>query len=47
MTSDEDGNIVILSYGQSKARSKSATSKNMAYEKAVLEADQYIRNFAG
>ena len=47
MTSDEDGNIVILSYGQSKARTKSATSKNMAYEKAVLEADQYIRNFAG
>ena len=47
MTSDEDGNIVILSYGQSKARSKSANSKNMAYEKAVLEADQYIRNFAG
>ena len=47
MTSDEDGNIVILSYGQSKARSKSSTSKDMAYEKASLEADGFIRNFAG
>lgn len=47
MTSDEDGNIVILSYGQSKARSKSSNSKSAAYEKASLEADSYIRNFAG
>lgn len=47
MTSDEDGNIVILSYGQSKARSKSSSSKSAAYEKASLEADGYIRNFAG
>ena len=47
MTSDEDGNIVIISYGQSKARSKSATSIDMAYEKATLEADGFIRNFAG
>lgn len=47
MTSDEDGNIVIISYGQAKARSKSATSIDMAYEKATLEADGFIRNFAG
>ena len=47
LTSDEDGNIVIISYGQSKARSKSSISKDAAFERASLEAEGFIRNFAG
>ncbi|MFI3290910.1 MAG: hypothetical protein R3Y46_03410 [Opitutales bacterium] len=46
-TSDEEGNIVMISYGQSKARSKSGESKGNAYEKAILNADANIRRFAG
>jgi len=47
LTSDKDGNIVILSYGQARARSSSHTSIKMGYSKAEKNADGYIRNFAG
>lgn len=47
LTSDEDGNIVILSYGQARARSNSPTSIKMGYSNAEKNADGYIRNFAG
>ena len=38
---------MIISYGQSKARSKSSISKDAAFERASLEAEGFIRNFAG
>lgn len=47
LSSDSKGNIVLISYGQSQARSTSGTSVEMAYEKAYLDAVKNIRNFAG
>ena len=47
LTTDEDGNIVILSYGQASAKSASKTSAKAAFAKATASADADIRSFAG
>ncbi len=47
LTTDEDGNIAILSYGQATAKSTSKTSAKAAFAKATANADADIRSFAG
>jgi hypothetical protein len=47
MVSDEGGNPVLLSYGQSSAISESSRSVDAAYSKAQLEALASLRFFAG
>jgi len=47
LTSDSDGNIVILSYGQAVAQTPSGNSIRNAEESASTMADGYIRQFAG
>ena len=44
---DENGNYVLVSYGQSAARTSNSRAKNAAYNKARLDADGQIRSFAG
>ena len=44
---DEDGNYVLVSFGQDGALTDSATSANAAYNKAQLNAVANIRQFAG
>jgi len=47
LTSDSDGNIIILSYGQAVAQTTSPNSIRNAEEYASAMADGYIRQFAG
>lgn len=47
LTTDEDGNIAILSYGQATSKSMSKTSAKAAFAKATASADADIRSFAG
>lgn len=44
---DENGNLVLVSYGQASARSKSKQASKAAYSKAALDAQAAIRAFAG
>ena len=44
---DEDGNYVLVSFGQDGALTDSGTSANAAYDKAQLNAVANIRQFAG
>lgn len=44
---DENGQLVLVSYGQSAARTSSKRSESAAYDKAQLEASAQIRSFAG
>ncbi len=47
LTTDKEGNLVIVSYGLSRALSKSMNSINAAMNKAELDAVGNIRRFAG
>lgn len=47
MVSDESGNPVLLSYGQSSSISESSRSVDAAYSKAQMEALASLRFFAG
>ena len=44
---DENGNLCLIGFGQSKPRTKSSTSKNAAFNKARLAALGELRSFAG
>ena len=44
---DENGNYVLVSFGQSGARNDSSRSAQAAYDKAALQARSQIRQFAG
>lgn len=47
LTSDPNGNLVIISYGQSIARSASKMSQRNAFMAAETDADGFIRSFVG
>ena len=44
---DENGNLCLIGFGQSKPRTKSSTSKNAAFDKARIAALGELRSFAG
>ena len=44
---DENGDYVLVSFGQSGARNDSSRSAQAAYDKAALQARSQIRQFAG
>jgi hypothetical protein len=47
LTSDEEGNLILLSYGQAMARTESQMSMRNALMAAESDADGYIRSFVG
>ena len=44
---NENGNLVLIAYGQGSIRTKSPTSKRIAFRKAKMAAMSLIRQFAG
>ncbi len=44
---DENGELVLVAFAQSAARSKNKRAQNAAYQKAFLDASGMIRSFAG
>lgn len=44
---DEKGNLVLVAFAQSGAKSKSKMASNAAYSQAALQAQALIRQFAG
>ncbi len=47
LTSDTNGNLVIISYGQALAKSASKMSQRNAFMAAEADADAFIRSFVG
>jgi len=47
LTSDTNGNLVIISYGQARAKSASKMSQRNAFMAAEADADGNIRSFVG